>query len=293
MDDIIIFHALSESRCGRSSTSSCAGLVKRLEDRKIHVELTRDGEGPDHRGRLRPDLRRAAAEADDPAPDPGPAGHPRAAGGLPRRRSRAHRRQGRRSGVREGRGRIPACRTELVASAAPLWPDTPNPPAKNRRSTERRTGPRRARQRGVVRPRLPAAARARAGVLLPAAERRDDPLQRVQDARPRGQGPGSHAVRGAGPRACSRPTGGEARKPFTAVRVTRREAARGARGARREIHRRGRQPLGHRGARLGHSPALHRRRSGRSSCAAWAAPRGASCRSRAARRRSTRTTTSR
>ena len=40
VDEIIIFHALSRERCGRSSTSSSSGLVKRLEDRKIRVELT-------------------------------------------------------------------------------------------------------------------------------------------------------------------------------------------------------------------------------------------------------------
>ena len=41
VDDIIIFHALTRGGdAARSSTSSCAGLVKRLEDRKIHVELT-------------------------------------------------------------------------------------------------------------------------------------------------------------------------------------------------------------------------------------------------------------
>ena len=49
----------ARARCGRSSTSSCARLLKRLEDRKIRVELTERGQGParSRRATIRPTAR--------------------------------------------------------------------------------------------------------------------------------------------------------------------------------------------------------------------------------------------
>ena len=86
---------------------------------------------------------------------------------------------------------------------------------------------------------------------------RDDPLQRVQVAGPR-QGPGSHAV---GRASAASLKAGRRREAEALHRGPGRgrEAARGSRGARRQVHRRGRQPLGHRGHRLDHPAALHRR----------------------------------
>ena len=100
VDEIIMFHALSREEMRSIIDIQLRGLMKRLEDRKIHVELTdraKDlliAEGYD------PDLRRAAAEADDPAPGAGSAGDARAPGRVPRGGRRAHRRVRRRAGVR-------------------------------------------------------------------------------------------------------------------------------------------------------------------------------------------------
>ena len=53
IDEIVFFHALSRGRTsGRSSTSRCAQLLKRLEERKIHVELTDGGQGLAGAGRV-------------------------------------------------------------------------------------------------------------------------------------------------------------------------------------------------------------------------------------------------
>ena len=76
--DHLLPRARPRADAARSSTSSCAGLMKRLEDRKIHVELTDAAEGLLDRGRLRSDLWRAPAQADDPAAGARPAGDARA-----------------------------------------------------------------------------------------------------------------------------------------------------------------------------------------------------------------------
>ena len=110
VDDIIIFHALSKAELRQIIDIQLRGLVKRLEDRKIRVELSEKAKDLDHRGGLRSDLRRAAAQADDPAADARPAGGPGPPGGLPRGGHRAHRRQGGRAGVQQGRGGGPRVR---------------------------------------------------------------------------------------------------------------------------------------------------------------------------------------
>ena len=63
-----------------------AGLMKRLEERKIHVAADRRGQGAARPRRVRSELRRAAAEADDSAPCARSAGAAGARGRLPRRR---------------------------------------------------------------------------------------------------------------------------------------------------------------------------------------------------------------
>ena len=85
VDEIIVFHALSREEMRQIIDIQLRGLMKRLEDRKIHVELTDRAKDLPDRGGLRPDLRRAAAEAGDPAPGARPARAARPAGRFPRR----------------------------------------------------------------------------------------------------------------------------------------------------------------------------------------------------------------
>ena len=76
----------------RSSGSSSAGSRALLAERKIAIELTDGGARGDGRRRLRPGLRRPAAEARPPADGPGPARDEaapgRVQGGRPGRRRR-------------------------------------------------------------------------------------------------------------------------------------------------------------------------------------------------------------
>ena len=58
----------------RSWTSSCGRLRRMLAERGLTLAADRPGAGLPGRGRLRPDLRRAAAQAGDPAVRAGPAG---------------------------------------------------------------------------------------------------------------------------------------------------------------------------------------------------------------------------
>ena len=78
--------------------------------------------------------------------------------------------------------------------------DTSKPPAKNRRAGERRTGRRGAPgRRRLVRARRSCCCwRSAQAFFVAAADGRDDLLQRVQGAGPRGQGPGGHARRTSG-----------------------------------------------------------------------------------------------
>ena len=74
IDEIIFFHALGLEHMKQIIDIQIRGLLKRLEERKIHVELTRRGAGIPRGGGLRPDVRSSAVEADHPAPGPGSAG---------------------------------------------------------------------------------------------------------------------------------------------------------------------------------------------------------------------------
>ena len=183
------------------------GLMKRLEDRKIRVELTdraKDlliAEGYDPIYGARP-LKRT-----HPAAGARPARDARAAGGLPRGRRRPHRRAAAASSSSR------ACRARrgrLIPPAGALTRRIRRPAVQlqlNGRSDLARRPTRAARSPGDRRctPRtapgstmwyvlgLPAAAGARPGVLLLAPVGRDTLLQRLQEGRSRGQGAGSHA----------------------------------------------------------------------------------------------------
>ena len=86
VDEIIVFHPLGREHLRQIIDIQLRGLMKRLEERKIRVELTEARQGPADRRGLRPDLRRPAAEADDSAPSPRSAGDARARGRVPARR---------------------------------------------------------------------------------------------------------------------------------------------------------------------------------------------------------------
>ena len=88
IDEIIFFHALGLEHMKTIVDIQIRGLLKRLEDRKIHVELTDAAkaflvsEGYDPMYGARP------LEADHPAPRARPAGHAGAGRRVPRRRPR-------------------------------------------------------------------------------------------------------------------------------------------------------------------------------------------------------------
>ena len=170
--------------------------MKRLEDRKIRVELTDRREGPADRRRLRPDLRRAAAEAGHPAPRARSAGDARAAGRIPRRRSRSASTP--RAASSSSKGSTRRCRREssgAMAQTARSW--TLNGRSRSTGSAEsaRQEAGRpaagaadRLRLDDVVRPRAAAAAGARPGVLLLArspARRSPTASSRLPSARAR------------------------------------------------------------------------------------------------------------
>ena len=87
LDDIVEFHS-ARPRADRRRSSTCrsSALVARVRERGIEVELTDDARDAAGQPRLRPDLRRAPAQARDPeAPGrPARAGDPR--GRVPRGR---------------------------------------------------------------------------------------------------------------------------------------------------------------------------------------------------------------
>ena len=90
VDEIIFFHSLGLDHLKQIVNIQIHGLLKRLEERKIHVELTETARGLPGVGRLRSDVRCAAAEADDSAPGARSARAACARGRLPR--GRFHRR---------------------------------------------------------------------------------------------------------------------------------------------------------------------------------------------------------
>ena len=221
VDEIIIFHALTREQMRAIIDIQLRGLMKRLEDRKIRVELTdraKDlliAEGYDPTYGARP-LKRdpAAARAR-------PAGDARAAGRLPRRRRDPHRRAARRAGVHARRPGSPGLRvrTRLKPDAAGtraigtgsdryMADETPGKPPLKRPQADAAD---RARRRDVVRPRAVAPARRSAqAFFLSIAVGRDDLLQRVQAGRPRGAGPGGHRRRRPRPRDAQGRHAGEA-----------------------------------------------------------------------------------
>ncbi len=80
-----------------------AGLLKRLEDRKIHVDLSDAAKDFVVTEGVRSGLRRAAAQADGSAAHPGFHGAAGARGPVPRRRPRGGRRRGWAAHVRGAR----------------------------------------------------------------------------------------------------------------------------------------------------------------------------------------------
>ena len=68
VDDIVVFHPLDAAQIRAIVEIQLGYLRKRLAERDMELERQRDGARPAGRGRLRPGVRRAAAEARDPAP---------------------------------------------------------------------------------------------------------------------------------------------------------------------------------------------------------------------------------
>ena len=103
IDEVIIFHALSREHMAQIIDIQARQLLKRLEDRKIHVELTPCGPRSPGPRRLRSGLWRSPAEADHSATGARSAGGTGPRGRVPRERSRGHRRRGWISGLPQGR----------------------------------------------------------------------------------------------------------------------------------------------------------------------------------------------
>ena len=103
VDEIVEFKPLSP-RAARRASSSCSSdaLRARLAERGLSLELTDDATAGDRRGGLGPGLRRAAAQARDPAPAREPARAPAARRRLRRRRHDPRRRAERRPRVHAG-----------------------------------------------------------------------------------------------------------------------------------------------------------------------------------------------
>ena len=122
---------------------------------------------------------------------------------------------------------------------------------------------------------LPAAAGARPGVLLLGPVRRDALLQRVPQGRSAtARSPSSRSATTASA-ARSKPADDGKPRTFTTVRVEDPKLVEDLEAQRRQVHRRGDQPVDRRDPRLGHPAHLPRRRCGASSSGGWAAPRAA------------------
>ena len=85
LDDIVEFHQLTREEIGQIVDVQVARLISRVAERGITVELSRRRADADRQPRLRPDLRRAAAEARDPEAARGQAGAGAARGPVRRR----------------------------------------------------------------------------------------------------------------------------------------------------------------------------------------------------------------
>ncbi len=75
IDEVIIFKPLGKGAILEIVGLQLDLLAKRLADRKIGLEVDEGGQGAPGRARLRPGLRRPAAQADDPAGRPESPGH--------------------------------------------------------------------------------------------------------------------------------------------------------------------------------------------------------------------------
>ena len=102
VDDVVIFHRLSKEDLGRIVEIQVAQLAGRVSERGIDDRAHRQGQGAARQPRLRPDLRRPAAEARDPEAAGRQAGAAAAGGRVRRGRRRQGRREERRAHLREG-----------------------------------------------------------------------------------------------------------------------------------------------------------------------------------------------
>ncbi len=101
IDEIVVFDPLGRDEIRQIVDIQLRGLQQRLAERKLTVDAHRRGARlPGEQG-LRPGVRCPAAEAADPARDPGPARHEAAVGRHPRRRHHRDRRRRRRTRVRD------------------------------------------------------------------------------------------------------------------------------------------------------------------------------------------------
>ena len=106
IDEIVQFHSLSREQIGEIVERQLGRLRERLAERGLSLELTDDAKAGDRRSRLGPGLRRAAAEARDPAAAREPARAAAARRRLRRRRHDPRRRPARRARLRaQGRRR--------------------------------------------------------------------------------------------------------------------------------------------------------------------------------------------
>ena len=103
IDDTVIFHRLSKADIGRIVELQVEQLVGRVRERGIEIELSDGRPHPARQPRLRPDLRRPAAEAGDPEAAGRQAGAEDPRGRVRRGRPGEGRRRRRRAGLREGR----------------------------------------------------------------------------------------------------------------------------------------------------------------------------------------------
>ena len=282
VDEIIIFHPLNREQMKQVVDIQVKALLKRLEERKIFVTLTDAAKEWLVREGLRSGVRRAAAQARHSAPHPRSARDARARRRVPRRRHGAGRRRTCRTAVRQAASR--RGRTRLIM---PPITRPPNPRGERRAVPRRPVG---TMWYGLA---LPASAGAGAD-LLPRA-RPGGRFPTANSSRsPAGQGRRSDRRRADHPRHAE---AGRSRapspRPFVTTRIEDPQLV-------AELEKAGVKYTGELinrwlaellGWIIPAAPA--RRRSGASSSAGWAAPKAASCRSRAAARRFTRKTTSR
>ena len=104
VDEIVEFQALTQEQLARDRRPPARAAAQAARRAWARDRADRRGQGVPRRGGLGPDLRRAAAEAGDPALRREPARARDARGRLRRRRHDSRHRRGRRDHVREGEG---------------------------------------------------------------------------------------------------------------------------------------------------------------------------------------------